>query len=95
MVRYSFPVGLFQSLLHAGLSRRSHTLADLIDLPCAIAMQNDPRVRRAVAKGILALFDIAGVYARGRDPNAHLKLPWLTPRAAKGPLVVHQKIIDR
>ena len=25
MVRYSFPVGLSHSLLHAGLSRRSHT----------------------------------------------------------------------
>jgi len=25
MVRYSFPVGLFHSLLHAGLSRRTRT----------------------------------------------------------------------
>ena len=26
MVRYSFPVGLSHSLLHAGLSRRTHTM---------------------------------------------------------------------
>jgi hypothetical protein len=49
-----------------------HALADLIYLPCAIAMRNDPRIRHAIAKGILTLLDIAGVYARGRDPNADL-----------------------
>ena len=29
MVRYSFPVGLFHSLLHAGLSRRTDTILGL------------------------------------------------------------------
>src|SRR5580704_1305819 len=49
-----------------------HTLADLIDMPCAIAMRNHARVSHTVAKGILTLFDISGVYTRGCDPNADL-----------------------
>src|SRR5215470_2619484 len=41
----------------------------LIHLPGPIAMRNDPRIRHAQPERILALFDVAGVYARGPDPN--------------------------
>jgi hypothetical protein len=33
-------------------------------------MRNDPRIRHAETEGILALLDIAWVYAGSRDPNA-------------------------
>jgi hypothetical protein len=49
-----------------------YSFPDLIDVSGTIAMRNNPQICHPEAEGVLTLLDIAGVYARGRDPNADL-----------------------
>src|SRR4029078_3994335 len=47
-------------------------VAALVDHAGAVAVRDDARVGHAVAEGIVALLDVAGIDPRGGDADAHL-----------------------
>ena len=49
---------------------------DLVYYPGSIAVWDNTGIRHAITKGVLTLFDIAGIDARHSDPNPDFARAW-------------------